>query len=85
MYRKRPPCHLCENVKDTCTFKSKHLSEVYKINKQYSCNLKMTVYVIGFEICGEQYTGITKVKFRSRANNHKSTQRKFVEKEAVPK
>ena len=25
---KRPPCHLCENIKDTCTFKSKHLDEI---------------------------------------------------------
>ena len=24
---KRPPCHLCENMKDTCTFKCKHLNE----------------------------------------------------------
>ena len=27
---KRPPCHLCENMKDTCTFKSKHLDEINK-------------------------------------------------------
>ena len=27
------PCHLCENMKDTCTFKSKHLNEVHKIKK----------------------------------------------------
>ena len=26
---KRPPCHLCENIKDTCTFKSKHLEEIH--------------------------------------------------------
>ena len=37
------------------------------------------------EICYEQYTGSTKIKFRSTANNYKSTQRKFVNKEAVPK
>ena len=37
---KRPPCHLCKNMKDTCTFKSKHLNEVYKINKKYNCNSK---------------------------------------------
>ena len=36
-------------------------------------------------IRGEQYTGSAKSKFRSRANNNKSTQRKFVSKEAVPK
>ena len=45
----------------------------------------MAVYLIECEICGEQYTGSTKAKFRSRANNYKSTQRKFVNKEAVPK
>ena len=63
-------CHLCENMKDTCTFKGKHLNEVYKINKKYNCNSKMAVYLIECEICGEQYTGSTKTKFRSRANNY---------------
>ena len=72
-------------MKDTCAFKSKHLNEVHKINKKYNCNSKMAVYLIECEICGEQYTGSTKTKFRSRANNYKSTQRKFVNKEAVPK
>ena len=81
---KGPPCNLCENMKDTCTFKSKHLNDVHKINKKYNCNTKLAVYLIECEICGEQYTGSTK-KFRSRANNYKSTQRKFVDKEAVPK
>ena len=33
---KIPPCHLCENMKDTCTFKSKHLNELHKINKKYN-------------------------------------------------
>ena len=72
-------------MKDTCTFKSKHLNEVHKINKEYNCNSKMAVYLIECEICGEQYTGSTKTKFRSRANNYKSIQRKFVNKETVPK
>ena len=82
---KRPLCHLCESIKDMCTFKSKHLNEVHKINKKYNFNSKTAVYLIECEICGEQYTGSTKTKFRSRANNYKSTQRKFVNKEAVPK
>ena len=82
---KRPPCHLCGNMKDKCTFKSKHLNEVHKINRKYNCNSKMAVYLIECEICGEQYTGSTKTKSRSRANNYKSTQRKFVNKEAVLK
>ena len=45
----------------------------------------MAVYLIECEIYGEQYTGSTKTKFRSRVNNYKRTQRKFVNKEAVPK
>ena len=45
----------------------------------------MAVYLKECKICGEQYTGSTKAKFRSRANNYKSTQRKFGNKEAVPK
>ena len=45
----------------------------------------MAVYLKECKICGEQYTGSTKTKFRSRANNYKSTQRKFGNKEAVPK
>ena len=82
---KRPPCHLCENIKDTCTFKSKHLDEIHKINKNYKFNSKMVVYLIECKICGEQYTGSTKTKFRYRANNYERTQRKFMNKEAVPK
>ena len=82
---KRPPCHLCENMKDTCTFKSKHLDEIHKINKKYNCNSKMAVYMIECNICCEQYTGSTKTKFRSRANSYKNTQRKFMNKEAVTK
>ena len=72
-------------MKDTCTCKSKHLNEVRKINKKYNCDSKMAVYLIEREISGEQYTGSTKKKFRFRANNYKSTQRKFVNKEAIPK
>ena len=44
----------------------------------------MAVYLLECEICGEQYTGSTKTKFRSTANNYESTHRKFVNKEAVP-
>ena len=83
--RKKPLCHLCENMKDTCTFKSKHLNELHKINKEYNCYSKMVVYLIECEICGEQYTGSTKTKFRSTANNYNSTHRKFMNKEVVPK
>ena len=72
-------------MKDTCIFNGKHLNEVHKINKKYNCNSKRAVYLIECDICGEQYIGSTKIKFRSRTNNYKSTQRKFVNKEAVSK
>ena len=72
-------------MKDTWTFKNKHVDEIHKINKKYNSNSKMTVYLIECQICGEQYTGSTKTKCRSRANNYKSTQRKFMNKETVPK
>ena len=83
--RRRTPGHFCQNIKDTCTFKSKHLDEIHKINKKYNCNSKMAVYLIECKICGEQYTGSIKTKFRSRGNNYKNTQRKFMNKEAVRK
>ena len=67
---KRPPCDLCDNMKGTCSFKSKHLDEVHKINKKYKCNSKMTVYLKKCQICGEQYTGSKKAKFRSKINNY---------------
>ena len=57
---KRPPCHLCENMKDKCTFKSKHLNVVHKINKKCNCNSKMTVHLIECQMCGEQYLTVQK-------------------------
>ena len=82
---KKLPYHLFENVKGTCTFKSKHLDEIYKIDKNYDYSSKIAVYLIECKICGEQYTGSTKTNFRSRANNYKRTQRKFMNKEKIPK
>ena len=82
---KRPHCHLCENMKDTCIFKSKHLDEIHKIKKKCNCNSKMAVYLIECKIFGEEYTGSTKTKLGSWENDYKSTQRKFMNKEAVQK
>ena len=45
----------------------------------------MEVYLIECKVRGEQYTGSAKTKFRSKANTYKSTQRKFLNKRAVPK
>ena len=72
-------------MKDTCTFKSKHLDEIHKINKKYNYNSKIAVYLTECKICCEQYTGSTKTKFRSTANNYKRMQPKSMNKEALPK
>ena len=47
-------------MKDACTFKSKHLDEIHKINKKYNCNSKMAVYLIECKICGEHILGVQK-------------------------
>ena len=62
-------------MKNTSTFKSKHLNEVYQIKKNFNCNSKMVVYLIECRICGKQYNGSTVTKFRARANNYKIKQR----------
>ena len=43
---KRPPWHLCENMKETCTFKRKYLDEIHKSNKKYNGSSKIAVYFI---------------------------------------
>ena len=69
---KKPPSHSCKKIKDTCTFKSKHLDEIHKINKKNNCNSKMAVYLVEYQKGGNQYTGSTKAKYKT--NNYNSTQ-----------
>ena len=45
----------------------------------------MAVYLIECQIGCEKYTGSTKTKFRAKANNYKSMQWKFMNRERVPK
>ena len=65
---KRPPCQLHGNMKNTSTFKSKHLNEVYQIKENFNCNSKEVIYLIKCRVCGKQYHGSTVTKFRARAN-----------------
>ena len=74
---KRPPCQLCNNMKNTSTFESKHSNEVYQTKKNFNFNSKMVVYLIECRVCRKQYNGSTVTKFRARANNYKSTHRNF--------
>ena len=64
-------------MKNKSTFKSKHSNEVYQIKKNFNCNSKMVVYLIECRICRRQYNGSTMTKFRTRANNYKSTHPDF--------
>ena len=82
---KRPPCELCKLMKKTSTFKKRNSNEIYHIHQALNCNSKNTVYLIECNQCWKQYTGSSKTKFRYRANNYKSTHRKFKNKKQVPK
>ena len=80
---KRPPCELCKLMKNTSTFKKQNSDEIYHIQKPLNCNSKITVYLIECNQCWKQYTGSSKTKFHYRANNYKSTHRKFKNKKQV--
>ena len=79
------PCCLCKSMADTYTFKSKRFDEAYKINNDYNCNSKMSIYLIECQVYGQQCIGSTKTKFWSRTNHYKSMHRKFMSKKGVPK
>ena len=82
---KRPPCELYKVMKKTSTFKKRNSDETYHIHQALNCNSKNKVYLIECNQCWKQYTGSSKTKFRYRANNYKSTHRKFKNKKQVPK
>ena len=65
----RLPSQLCSDMKNTSTFKSKHLNKVYHIKKNFNCNSKIVVYLIEFRVCRKQCNGRTVTKFYARANN----------------
>ena len=44
----------------------------------------MAGYLIKYRVCGEQYTGSTKTKFRLGTNNYKGIHRTFMSKKEVP-
>ena len=81
--RKRSPCQLRSNMKNTSTSTSKHSNEVYQIKKKFNCNSKMVVYLIECRVCSKQYNGSTVAKFRAISNNYKSTHRNFRKKQIL--
>ena len=72
-------------MKKPPTFKTRNSDEIYHIHKPLNCNSENTVYLIECNHCWKQYTGSYKTKFCYRANNYKSTHRKFKNKKQVLK
>ena len=64
-------------MKNKNTFKSKHSHKIYQIKKNFNCNPEMMVYLIEYNVCGNQYNSSTVRKFCARAVNFKSTYRNF--------
>ena len=82
---KRAPCELCKLMKKASTFKKRSSDDTYHIRQALNCKSKNAVYLIECNQCWKQYTGSSKTKFRYRANNYKSTDRKFKNQKRVPK
>ena len=72
-------------MKKISTFKKWNSDEIYHIHEPLNCNSKNAVYLIEYNQCWKQYTGSSKIKFRYRANNYKSTHDKFKNKKQVLK
>ena len=51
---KIPPCQLCNDMKNTSTFKRRHSNEVYQIKKNFNCDSKMVVYFIECRVYRKQ-------------------------------
>ena len=71
-----PRCLTCSNIKKCDTFTSHVTTETFKINHHFNCNSKCLIYLFSCKVCGKQYVGLTKDKFRYRWNNYKKCQRK---------
>ena len=52
--RKRPPCQLFSNMKNTSTLKSKDSNKVCQIKKNFNCNAKIVAYLIECGVSGKQ-------------------------------
>ena len=71
-------CQVCLNVTETETFTSTSTNQTYKINHEFNCNESSLIYLLTCKICRKQYVGQTVDIFRSRWNNYKSNERKYL-------
>ena len=70
-------CLTCNNLSSTDTFKSTNTGEEFKINHEFNCNSKNVIYLLSCKVCGIQYVGQTRDRFRLRWNNYKSEARRM--------
>ena len=68
----------CLNVTETETFTGTSSSQTYKINHEFNCNENSLIYLLTSKICRKQYVGQAVDIFRSRWNNYKSNDRKYL-------
>ena len=71
-------CQVCLNVSETETFAGTSTKQTYKINHEFNCNGSSLIYLLTCKICLKQYVGQTVHIFRSRWNNYKSNDRKYL-------
>ena len=66
-------CRICrDHMPVTKTFKSTTTGITFNIHQKLNCNSKNLIYLLTCKICGMQYIGETKTRFRERMNNHKA-------------
>ena len=70
-------CEVCLIVQETSCFSSSVTNETYRINHQFECNEKCSVYLLNCKKCLKQYVGQNIDTFRYRWNNYKSSDRKL--------
>ena len=71
-------CRICLNVTETETFTSTSTNQAYKINHEFNCNESSRIYLLTCKICQKYYVGQTVDIFRSRWNNYKNNDRKYL-------
>ena len=66
------------NVKETETFTSTSTSQSYKIIYEFICHESSLIDLLTCKICRKQHVGVTVDIFRSRWNNYKGNDRKYL-------
>ena len=66
------------NVTETETCTSNSTNQTHKINHEFNCNGSSLIYLLTCKICHKQYVAQTADIFRSRWNNYKRNDRKYL-------